>query len=180
MLKYFFFPCSLRLFQKFDNFRILVCGGDGSVGWVLSEIDKLNLNKQASAGFRVAAWRECMGARLLEVQDGAALLFELVSALAVLLSCSVSWECCPWAQEMTWLECLAGELHMTMTPNFLRSWRSWNEPAQKCWTGKSEFSSSFFLCFISFYLKETDGRRDRSSINLFTPQTAATARAGLA
>ncbi|KAF4025564.1 hypothetical protein G4228_017850 [Cervus hanglu yarkandensis] len=38
----------LRLFQKFDNFRILVCGGDGSVGWVLSEIDKLNLNKQAS------------------------------------------------------------------------------------------------------------------------------------
>ncbi|KAG9348987.1 hypothetical protein JZ751_029304 [Albula glossodonta] len=36
----------LRLFHKFDNFRILVCGGDGSVGWVLSEIDKLNLHKQ--------------------------------------------------------------------------------------------------------------------------------------
>ncbi|ETE60262.1 hypothetical protein L345_13996, partial [Ophiophagus hannah] len=41
----------LRLFQKFDNFRILVCGGDGSVGWVLSEIDKLNLHKQASGPF---------------------------------------------------------------------------------------------------------------------------------
>ncbi|KAH0624439.1 hypothetical protein JD844_031868 [Phrynosoma platyrhinos] len=41
----------LRLFQKFDNFRILVCGGDGSVGWVLSEIDKLSLHKQASALF---------------------------------------------------------------------------------------------------------------------------------
>lgn len=40
------FFSSLRLFQKFDNFRILVCGGDGSVGWVLSEIDKLNLHKQ--------------------------------------------------------------------------------------------------------------------------------------
>uniref|UniRef100_A0A8D0WIW5 Diacylglycerol kinase n=1 Tax=Sus scrofa TaxID=9823 RepID=A0A8D0WIW5_PIG len=40
----------LRLFQKFDNFRILVCGGDGSVGWVLSEIDKLNLNKQCQLG----------------------------------------------------------------------------------------------------------------------------------
>uniref|UniRef100_A0A8C2N7H5 Diacylglycerol kinase n=1 Tax=Cricetulus griseus TaxID=10029 RepID=A0A8C2N7H5_CRIGR len=36
----------LRLFQKFDTFRILVCGGDGSVGWVLSEIDSLNLHKQ--------------------------------------------------------------------------------------------------------------------------------------
>lgn len=40
------FLCSLRLFQKFDTFRILVCGGDGSVGWVLSEIDNLNLHKQ--------------------------------------------------------------------------------------------------------------------------------------
>lgn len=47
------FTFSLRLFQKFDNFRILVCGGDGSVGWVLSEIDKLNLNKQASAHWGV-------------------------------------------------------------------------------------------------------------------------------
>uniref|UniRef100_A0A3P8ULY7 Diacylglycerol kinase n=1 Tax=Cynoglossus semilaevis TaxID=244447 RepID=A0A3P8ULY7_CYNSE len=40
----------LRLFQKFDTFRILVCGGDGSVGWVLSEIDKLNLHKQCQLG----------------------------------------------------------------------------------------------------------------------------------
>ncbi|XP_058132615.1 diacylglycerol kinase eta isoform X3 [Dasypus novemcinctus] len=44
-------PClGLRLFQNFDNFRILVCGGDGSVGWVLSEIDKLNLNKKCQVG----------------------------------------------------------------------------------------------------------------------------------
>ncbi|XP_006884677.1 PREDICTED: diacylglycerol kinase eta [Elephantulus edwardii] len=44
-------PClGLRLFEKFDNFRILVCGGDGSVGWVLSEIDKLNLIKQCKVG----------------------------------------------------------------------------------------------------------------------------------
>ncbi|XP_021532539.2 diacylglycerol kinase delta isoform X3 [Aotus nancymaae] len=40
----------LRLFQKFDTFRILVCGGDGSVGWVLSEIDNLNLHKQCQLG----------------------------------------------------------------------------------------------------------------------------------
>nr|XP_006638027.1 PREDICTED: diacylglycerol kinase delta [Lepisosteus oculatus] len=38
----------LRLFQKFDTFRILVCGGDGSVGWVLSEIDALTLHKQVT------------------------------------------------------------------------------------------------------------------------------------
>ncbi|XP_028817196.1 diacylglycerol kinase delta isoform X4 [Denticeps clupeoides] len=40
----------LRLFQKFDTFRILVCGGDGSVGWVLSEIDVLMLHKQCQLG----------------------------------------------------------------------------------------------------------------------------------
>ncbi|XP_056006354.1 diacylglycerol kinase delta-like isoform X11 [Ostrea edulis] len=40
----------LRLFQRFDQFRILVCGGDGSVGWVLSEIDKLDLHKQCQMG----------------------------------------------------------------------------------------------------------------------------------
>lgn len=40
----------LRLFQKFSTFRILVCGGDGSVGWVLSEIDALGLHKQVSGG----------------------------------------------------------------------------------------------------------------------------------
>uniref|UniRef100_A0AAV2J3M5 diacylglycerol kinase (ATP) n=1 Tax=Knipowitschia caucasica TaxID=637954 RepID=A0AAV2J3M5_KNICA len=40
----------LRLFQRFSNFRILVCGGDGSVGWVLSEIDALMLHKQCQLG----------------------------------------------------------------------------------------------------------------------------------
>ncbi|XP_078268774.1 diacylglycerol kinase eta [Rhinoraja longicauda] len=40
----------LRLFQKFATFRILVCGGDGSVGWVLSETDKLSLHKQCKLG----------------------------------------------------------------------------------------------------------------------------------
>ncbi|XP_023710920.1 diacylglycerol kinase eta isoform X3 [Cryptotermes secundus] len=35
----------LRLFRHFDPFRILVCSGDGSVGWVLSEIDRLNMHQ---------------------------------------------------------------------------------------------------------------------------------------
>ncbi len=38
----------LRLFQNFDCFRVLVCGGDGSVGWVLKEIDALDLHKHVS------------------------------------------------------------------------------------------------------------------------------------
>lgn len=33
----------LNLFRNFDHFRILICSGDGSVGWVLSEIDRLDL-----------------------------------------------------------------------------------------------------------------------------------------
>ncbi|CAF0782721.1 unnamed protein product [Brachionus calyciflorus] len=40
----------LRLFQSFDCFRVLVCGGDGSVGWVLKEIDNLDLHKQCQIG----------------------------------------------------------------------------------------------------------------------------------
>lgn len=37
---------SLKLFQHLDLFRILVCGGDGSIGWVMTEIDKMNLIKK--------------------------------------------------------------------------------------------------------------------------------------
>lgn len=34
----------LELFAKVPNTRILVCGGDGTAGWVLVTIDKLKLN----------------------------------------------------------------------------------------------------------------------------------------
>ncbi|CAG0918863.1 unnamed protein product [Notodromas monacha] len=40
----------LKLFRAFDPFRILVCGGDGSVAWVLAEIDKLAMHKQCQVG----------------------------------------------------------------------------------------------------------------------------------
>ncbi|XP_032664900.1 LOW QUALITY PROTEIN: diacylglycerol kinase eta [Odontomachus brunneus] len=41
----------LKLFRHFDPFRILVCSGDGSVGWVLSEIDRLGMHtKQCQVG----------------------------------------------------------------------------------------------------------------------------------
>ena len=36
----------LKLFEHLDQFQVLVCGGDGSVGWVLTEMDKLNLHNQ--------------------------------------------------------------------------------------------------------------------------------------
>ncbi|XP_055374995.1 diacylglycerol kinase eta isoform X2 [Condylostylus longicornis] len=35
----------LRLFRHFELFRILVCSGDGSVGWVLSEIDRFDMHQ---------------------------------------------------------------------------------------------------------------------------------------
>jgi len=41
-----FCDARLRLFQNFESFRVLVCGGDGSVSWVLTEIDRLGLHKQ--------------------------------------------------------------------------------------------------------------------------------------
>ncbi|XP_057313377.1 diacylglycerol kinase zeta-like isoform X3 [Hydractinia symbiolongicarpus] len=34
----------LDLYRKVPNLRILVCGGDGTVGWILSEIDRLKIN----------------------------------------------------------------------------------------------------------------------------------------
>ncbi|XP_054724855.1 diacylglycerol kinase eta-like [Uloborus diversus] len=40
----------LRMFRTFNPFRILVCGGDGSVSWVLTEIDKLNMHNQCQVG----------------------------------------------------------------------------------------------------------------------------------
>ena len=34
----------LQLFQRFEKFWVIVFGGDGSIGWVLSTLDKLNLH----------------------------------------------------------------------------------------------------------------------------------------
>ncbi|TRY87205.1 hypothetical protein DNTS_031732 [Danionella cerebrum] len=36
----------LQMYSKVPNLRILVCGGDGTVGWILSVLDELQLNPQ--------------------------------------------------------------------------------------------------------------------------------------
>jgi hypothetical protein len=40
----------LQLFQRFEKFRIIVFGGDGSVGWVLSAVDRFNLHSKTMLG----------------------------------------------------------------------------------------------------------------------------------
>jgi len=35
--------CSLEFYSKVANLRVLVCGGDGTAGWVLSMIDSLGI-----------------------------------------------------------------------------------------------------------------------------------------
>ncbi|XP_065121671.1 diacylglycerol kinase iota isoform X1 [Paramisgurnus dabryanus] len=37
---------ALELYRKVPNLRILACGGDGTVGWILSAIDELQMNPQ--------------------------------------------------------------------------------------------------------------------------------------
>lgn len=40
----------LQLFQRLDKFRILIFGGDGSIGWVLSTVDSLHLHSKCMIG----------------------------------------------------------------------------------------------------------------------------------
>ena len=34
----------MEMFRKVPNLRLLACGGDGTVGWILSTIDSLSIN----------------------------------------------------------------------------------------------------------------------------------------
>ncbi|XP_047130185.1 diacylglycerol kinase eta isoform X3 [Hydra vulgaris] len=40
----------LTMCKQFEQFRILVCGGDGSVGWVMTELDKQDLTNKCQLG----------------------------------------------------------------------------------------------------------------------------------
>lgn len=41
---------SLELFRKVPNLRVLACGGDGTVGWVLSVLDQIGVNPPPAVG----------------------------------------------------------------------------------------------------------------------------------
>jgi len=41
---------SLELFRKVPNLRVLACGGDGTVGWVLSVLDQIGISPAPAVG----------------------------------------------------------------------------------------------------------------------------------
>lgn len=40
----------MELFKKVQNLRVLACGGDGTVGWVLSILDQIGANPAPAVG----------------------------------------------------------------------------------------------------------------------------------
>lgn len=44
------FRFRLELFRKVPQLRVLACGGDGTVGWVLSVLDQIGISPQPAVG----------------------------------------------------------------------------------------------------------------------------------
>lgn len=41
--------CSLYVFRQITNYKILVCGGDGTIGWVLQCLDNVGQDSECSS-----------------------------------------------------------------------------------------------------------------------------------
>ena len=76
---------SLHLFQSFESFRILISGGDGSVGWVLMAIDKLGLTNRVKPVC-------CICTLYVSCFYGGSLF--LLSCLCILVCSSISLHAC--------------------------------------------------------------------------------------
>lgn len=50
ILFFSYFVRSLELFRKVPQLRVLACGGDGTVGWVLSVLDQIGITPAPAVG----------------------------------------------------------------------------------------------------------------------------------
>ncbi|CAG2054171.1 unnamed protein product [Timema podura] len=48
----------LELFRKAPNLRVLACGGDGTVGWILSVLDQINITPAPPVGVLLSGNRK--------------------------------------------------------------------------------------------------------------------------
>lgn len=115
----------LRLFRHFEPFRILVCSGDGSVGWVLSEIDRMDLIVSV-----------CFCVHIVVSQISKANLKKKKNKQISVPSHrkNVNWLCYRLEREMIWLVCLVGVHHVMMMRIYRKFLNDMKKHQQKCWT----------------------------------------------